>query len=456
MADDASRICLSGSPATSAAAVSAVAPRQDVKNSGSLAGSLSFPDPLSLAGGLSSSPVSAAPVPRAVFSGGFPPAAAAHLVVPAASAVASGVSLVSPGRMPVLNRGTAAAGMASVAVSRLDAPDSTMSFSGLLLAEIASSRCQAPVARAGLVPSPQQQSDSTAPAATAAASIALPAAPVGATPQQQQSLRGVSADDFRPSQTRVASVTPGKGADGLTFSTPVAPSPSSDVPNSPLVAPPHHHSMVVGNINPLPPVPLNNHNPSLTGAFLQNPGLNPTVHHHLSKNSILSARPAPLGASTAMKKVPSRDLHFLSAGPPPLPSPETVPRRSIVEAGKGEGWPYAPQGWPSPDDKWGWRVGKRSNGSGHWIDRYVALPQSLAKATKTTEFASRKALIQYLKKTFPQINIDDFFKSFQWKVPSVEMHESSLPSRGTVHVWMDVLTWRRHIGRWVLANLLTL
>lgn len=208
MADDASRICLSGSAATSAAAVSAIAPRQDVKNSGSLAGDLSFPDPLSLAGGLSSSPVSAAPVPRAVFSGGFPPASAAHLVVPAGSAGASVVSLVSPGRMPVPSRGTAAAGMASVAVSRLDAPDSTMSFSGLLLAEIASSRCQAPVARAGLVPPPQQQSGSTA----AAASIALPAAPVGATPpqqQQQQSLRGVSADDFRPSQTRLASVTPG-------------------------------------------------------------------------------------------------------------------------------------------------------------------------------------------------------------------------------------------------------
>jgi hypothetical protein len=196
MADDASRICLSGSAATSAAAVSAIAPRQDVKNSGSLAADLSFPDPLSLAGGLSSSPVSAAPVPRAVFSGDFPPGA---------SAVASGVSLVSPGRMPVLSRGTAAAGMASVAVSRLDAPDSKMSFSGLLLAEIASSRCQAPVARAGLVPPPQQQSGSTA-----AASIALPAAPVGATPpQHQQSLRGVSADDFQPSQTRVASVTPG-------------------------------------------------------------------------------------------------------------------------------------------------------------------------------------------------------------------------------------------------------
>jgi hypothetical protein len=212
MADDASRICLSGSAATSAAAVSAIAPRQDVKNSGSLAGDLSFPDPLSLAGGLSSSPVSAAPVPRAVFSGGFPPASAAHLVVPASSAGASGVSLVSQGRMPVLSRGTAAAGMASVAVSRLDAPDSTMSFSGLLLAEIASSRCQAPVARAGLVPPPQQQSGSTAAAAAAAASIALPAAPVGATPpqqQQQQSLRGVSADDFRPSQTRLASVTPG-------------------------------------------------------------------------------------------------------------------------------------------------------------------------------------------------------------------------------------------------------
>jgi hypothetical protein len=210
MADDASRICLSGSAATSAAAVSAIAPRQDVKNSGSLAGDLSFPDPLSLAGGLSSSPVSAAPVPRAVFSGCFPPAAtAAHLVVPAAPAVASGVSLVPPGRMPVLSRGTAPAGMAPVAVSRLDAPDSTMSFSGLLLAEIASSRCQAPVARAGLVPPPQQQSGSTA-AAAAAASIALPAAPVGATPpQQQESLRGVSADDFRPSQTRVASVTPG-------------------------------------------------------------------------------------------------------------------------------------------------------------------------------------------------------------------------------------------------------
>lgn len=92
-------------------------------------------------------------------------------------------------------------------------------------------------------------------------------------------------------------------------------------------------------------------------------------------------------------------------------------------AQKGEGWPYAPQGWPHAADKWGWRVGKRTTVHSNWMDRYVSLPKSLAKGRKVTEFASRKSIAEYIKQTFPQMNVDNFFKSFEWKVPAPKVLE---------------------------------
>jgi len=49
------------------------------------------------------------------------------------------------------------------------------------------------------------------------------------------------------------------------------------------------------------------------------------MHHHLGKNNILNACPTPFGASIITKHIPSKDLHFVSVGPLPLPRLETVP-----------------------------------------------------------------------------------------------------------------------------------
>ncbi|XP_056168707.1 OBERON-like protein isoform X3 [Syzygium oleosum] len=50
----------------------------------------------------------------------------------------------------------------------------------------------------------------------------------------------------------------------------------------------------------------------------------------------------------------------------------------------GEGLPYAPENFPLPGDKWGWKVGKRVAITGHYLDRYLYLPKRLRASEKLT------------------------------------------------------------------------
>lgn len=115
--------------------------------------------------------------------------------------------------------------------------------------------------------------------------------------------------------------------------------------------------------------------------------------------------------------LPSLNLSLGSSDPPPVP--ESFPRDPVPQSGRGIGWPYAPQGWPKLDDKWGWRVGKRASPSSLWIDRYVSVPTSLLKGRRAVEFASRKSLVEYCKQNFPQMTDPyNIFKAFDWKIPA--------------------------------------
>ncbi|GLJ13772.1 hypothetical protein SUGI_0219880 [Cryptomeria japonica] len=90
-----------------------------------------------------------------------------------------------------------------------------------------------------------------------------------------------------------------------------------------------------------------------------------------------------------------------------------------VPAGsRGEGLPYAPQGWPNPEDKWGWQVGKRTNLNGSWRDRYLILPKSVSEGRRAIRFQSKLEVIKYLTETFPGLDLEKFFASFQWLVPA--------------------------------------
>ncbi|PIN19820.1 hypothetical protein CDL12_07486 [Handroanthus impetiginosus] len=84
----------------------------------------------------------------------------------------------------------------------------------------------------------------------------------------------------------------------------------------------------------------------------------------------------------------------------------------------GEGHPYAPEDWPNPGDKWGWKVGKRIASAGYFLDRYTYLPSSLRQLGPNKIFASRLSLERYIRENFPDTNIDAFFASFSWKIPS--------------------------------------
>ncbi|CAL0332081.1 unnamed protein product [Lupinus luteus] len=101
----------------------------------------------------------------------------------------------------------------------------------------------------------------------------------------------------------------------------------------------------------------------------------------------------------------------------------------------GEGLPYAPQGWPNPDDIWGWKVGRRTNKSGYYCDRYLLLPKSLFQ-DKQDRFQSKTDVERYLKTNFPNMEIDAFFALFSWKVPSTKISPAKashcLPIRPSV------------------------
>lgn len=84
----------------------------------------------------------------------------------------------------------------------------------------------------------------------------------------------------------------------------------------------------------------------------------------------------------------------------------------------GEGLPYAPQDWPNPGDNWRWKVGKRIAASGNYMDRYLYVPTRFRKTGHKKGFASRLSVRQYIQEEFPGADIDAFFASFSWKVPS--------------------------------------
>ena len=134
--------------------------------------------------------------------------------------------------------------------------------------------------------------------------------------------------------------------------------------------------------------------------------------------------------------------NLLSLDPPiaftePLSVPEGIPRDPVPQAARGEGWPYAPQGWPNPDDKWGWRVGKRASPSSLWIDRYITVPASLTKGKRIAEFASKKALVEFLRQTFPEMkDPDSILKAFDWKVPAPKNFE------GNAHLLLCLISYQ--------------
>lgn len=86
----------------------------------------------------------------------------------------------------------------------------------------------------------------------------------------------------------------------------------------------------------------------------------------------------------------------------------------------GEGLPYAPEDFPLPGDKWRWRVGKRVAVSGDYKDRYLYLPKRLHCQDQSLRrpFASKLSVERYIRTTFPNVDVDAFFNSFSWKVPS--------------------------------------
>ncbi|KAJ7954874.1 protein OBERON 1-like [Quillaja saponaria] len=88
----------------------------------------------------------------------------------------------------------------------------------------------------------------------------------------------------------------------------------------------------------------------------------------------------------------------------------------------GEGLPYAPENWPNPGDNWSWKVGKRVAVTGHYLDRYLYLPNRLCRLESTTRrkhaFASKLSVERYIKTAFPGTDVDAFFALFSWRIPA--------------------------------------
>ncbi|GAB2294858.1 hypothetical protein Dimus_029051 [Dionaea muscipula] len=96
--------------------------------------------------------------------------------------------------------------------------------------------------------------------------------------------------------------------------------------------------------------------------------------------------------------------------------------RPVLPQESGEGFPYAPADWPQPGDTWGWKVGRRTNASGYYADRYLYLPLRLRKPGRAKGgFASKLSAEQYIRARFPDADIEAFFASFSWKIPSQQV-----------------------------------
>ncbi|TKY71169.1 hypothetical protein E2542_SST07464 [Spatholobus suberectus] len=100
---------------------------------------------------------------------------------------------------------------------------------------------------------------------------------------------------------------------------------------------------------------------------------------------------------------------------------KTFDLQPVSPFSSGEGLPYAPEGWPNPGDVWGWKVGRRANKAGYFLDRYLFLPMSLPRSSrKTGSFQSKPDVMRYLESNFPDMKIEEFFALFSWQVPSTK------------------------------------
>lgn len=115
---------------------------------------------------------------------------------------------------------------------------------------------------------------------------------------------------------------------------------------------------------------------------------------------------------------------------------ESKESETIVAADmeSGIGLPYAPENFPQPGDTWSWKVGKRIALRGHFMDRYLYIPDRLYQelksanpisCTRSRGFASKKAVERFLMETFPGMDIKAFFASFSWKIPSGKVKEGA-------------------------------
>ncbi|XP_010322259.1 uncharacterized protein [Solanum lycopersicum] len=98
----------------------------------------------------------------------------------------------------------------------------------------------------------------------------------------------------------------------------------------------------------------------------------------------------------------------------------------VSEYDSGEGLPYAPVDWPNVGDKWGWRAGKKATGLGTFKDRYLYLPKRFQalKDGKKNVFRSKISVKKYLQSEYPDMDINQFFASFSWMIPSRQSSSS--------------------------------
>ncbi|KAF8016791.1 hypothetical protein BT93_H2106 [Corymbia citriodora subsp. variegata] len=90
----------------------------------------------------------------------------------------------------------------------------------------------------------------------------------------------------------------------------------------------------------------------------------------------------------------------------------------------GEGLPYAPVDWPNPGDTWRWWVGYRTFPTGFYQDRFLYLPKRLHVQGSNHGFGSKSSLEHYISLQFPNADVEEFFASFSWKVPSTKQGRS--------------------------------
>ncbi|XP_048141441.1 uncharacterized protein LOC115750305 isoform X2 [Rhodamnia argentea] len=90
----------------------------------------------------------------------------------------------------------------------------------------------------------------------------------------------------------------------------------------------------------------------------------------------------------------------------------------------GEGLPYAPLDWPNPGDAWRWWVGRRTDLSGFYRDRFLYLPKRLRVPGTASAFGSKSSFKRYISSQFPNADVEELFASFIWMVPSTQQRQS--------------------------------